>query len=428
MGKLAARASRTMLAGAIAVTLAGCGGTVTGTAIKAPLAADDPDASVALMKTGPYPTAAGTPFGTTGDNPARQSQIESMRLAEYTSGPWEVDQAVRDWPGFLATGQIGVQTSDNLPSAGIFTEPMIAAVRTHGYIAGFSTLRTTPQNEKQNRVLFNYVMEFPTPEAATAAADELTAVTPPPFGAVDPAGRPADRIDSPGARAKVFDLPDGVTRAESFTAYGQFVFYQSAQVSDLFFGASAENLLDALITRQQRRIDEFKPTPPDKMASLPMDPTGNLLARTLWAPDNRSPANLGAWAPRAWLHFEADPVATSTVFAETGVSAVSQRLATIFEAKSAESAKAITEGSTTSLSNDPMFKAVDGVPGLPRASCFERVSGELVPPTASMTIRRVAWHFRCFAWADRYAYTTFSDTADDARQQMAAQYRILAGE
>lgn len=428
MGKLAARASRTMLAGAITLTVAACGGTVTGTAVKAPVAADDPGASVALMDTGPYPTAAGKPFGTTGDNPARQSQIESMRLGEFTSGPWEIDQAVRDWPGMLATGQIGVQTSDNLPNAGILTEPMIAAARNHGYIAGFSTLRTTPQSEKQKRVLFNYVMEFPNPEAATAAADEFAALNPPPFGALDPTGRPADRLQRPGARAKVFDLPDGVTRAESYTPHGQFVFYQSAQVSDLFFGTNPENLLAGLIDRQKTRIDEFTPTPPDKMADLPMDPTGNLLAKTLWAPDNRAPANLGAWAPRAWLHFEADPVGASTMFTETGVSAVSQRLATIYEAKTAESAKEITEGATSSLSDDPMFKAVDGVPGLPGAACFERVSGEIVPPTAAMSYKRVAWHFRCFAWADRYAYTAFSDTAEDARQQMAAQYRILAGE
>jgi hypothetical protein len=107
---------------------------------------------------------------------------------------------------------------------------------------------------------------------------------------------------------------------------------------------------------------------------------------------------------------------------------VSQRLTTIYEAKNPDAAKTIAESANGPLNDDPEFRAIDGVPGLPAATCFERVGGAQLPATAPMSYRRIVWTVRCFAWADRYAYTAFSDTADDARQQMAAQYRILAGE
>lgn len=427
MGKLTVRVTRAMLAGAVMAGLTGCATTVTGVAVKAPMAPDDSGATVALMNTGPYATAAGKPFSTAGDDTDRQSLIESQRLGEFTIGPWEADDGVRAWPGMFGTIQIGAQPSFNL--SGIFSEPMVAALRKHGYVAGFSSLRTTLPDDKQQRVLFNYVMEFPDPAAAVAAADELSAIAPAPIGAVDPAGRPGELRGHPEARTKFYDLGNGRERGESFTPYKQFVFYQTAETADSsLLDITPDNELLGLIDRQQNRIDLFTPTPPDQRPALPMDPTGNLLAKTLWAPDDSAPSNMGAWAPRAWLHFEADPVSSWPALEKAGVSAVSQRLTTIYEAKNVEGAKEISGSAIESLSSDPSFKTVDGVPGLPLATCFERVSGEKVPPTAAMSYKRVAWQFRCFAWADRYAYTAFGDTAEDARQQMAAQYRILAGE
>jgi hypothetical protein len=64
---------------------------------------------------------------------------------------------------------------------------------------------------------------------------------------------------------------------------------------------------------------------------------------------------------------------------------------------------------------------------LPGARCFHRTEGGL-PGTAAPTWQRVLWQFKCVASVDRYAYTAYSDAAPDVRQQMAAQYRILAGQ
>ena len=42
--------------------------------------------------------------------------------------------------------------------------------------------------------------------------------------------------------------------------------------------------------------------------------------------------------------------------------------------------------------------------------------------------QHVWWHFKCIAQAGRYALTAFSDQEQDVKQQISAQYRILAGE
>ena len=45
-----------------------------------------------------------------------------------------------------------------------------------------------------------------------------------------------------------------------------------------------------------------------------------------------------------------------------------------------------------------------------------------------MSVARIFWHYKCVGRADRYAYTAVSGREDDVKQQMAAQYRILAGQ
>jgi hypothetical protein len=72
---------------------------------------------------------------------------------------------------------------------------------------------------------------------------------------------------------------------------------------------------------------------------------------------------------------------------------------------------------------------ISGITGLPQAQCFARQNaadllGEAPWP---LSFLRVAWPFKCVARADRYTFTAFSANETDVKQQMAAQYRILAG-
>jgi len=163
------------------------------------------------------------------------------------------------------------------------------------------------------------------------------------------------------------------------------------------------------------------------LPSLPLDPTGQLLARTLWSVDNAGPVMTGVWAPQGWLHFEEDPIAAGALFNTAGVDAVTQRMTTVYQAGNADGASRIVDEFARQNGDLDEVKPVDGVPGLPSAKCFERES-DWAPATAAMTFQRIRWHVKCVASVDRYAYSAFSADAADARQQMAAQYRILAGE
>lgn len=77
---------RAGLAALLVGVLAGCSSTVAGLAVKAPESTDSDGASVALMDTGPYETAASHPYGTAGDNRASQSILESQHREERLIG------------------------------------------------------------------------------------------------------------------------------------------------------------------------------------------------------------------------------------------------------------------------------------------------------------------------------------------------------
>jgi len=247
---------------------------------------------------------------------------------------------------------------------------------------------------------------------------------PPPPGA--PPGTPQELVGYPEAIAKTYDLADNIKAVQSFTAHGPYVLYQSAQAADQMLGVTPKLLATQALQWQLKRIDEFTPTPLDKMADLPLDPTGQLLAHTLWAPDNTAPFIIGAWKPLAWLHFEDDPVAAAKLFDSAPVDAVSQRLATVYEAGTSEGAGRVVDELAAQMGAQTRIKPTDGVPGLPAAKCFERTQGAL-PDTAASSWLRIGWHFKCVASADHYAFTAFSTDKADVKQQMSAQYRILAG-
>jgi hypothetical protein len=406
--------------------LAGCSSTVTGLAVKAPESSDSDGASVALMDTGAYETAASHPYGTAGADRAGQAVLESQRLADFTVGPWQVDDAIRFRSGVLDTAITGVMPdAATIARAKALADPVVDVVGAHGLVAGFSTLRVTGRGADQARGLQNMVLRFPDPGAAAAAASEMAAKDPGPVGALPP--YPVPIIGHPEALATGYDLADRTHILHSYTARGPYVLVQLAQAADKMLGMKLDVLVQGVLNLQTSLIDQFAPTPLDKLADLPLDPTGQLLAHTLQAPDKKAPSNIGAWKPAGWLHFEDDPVTAATLFTTAGVDAVGQRLATVFQTRNADSATRMAdELSATLRASDGIRALPEEVRGLPGARCFERVKDGL-PDTAAVSWQRILWHFKCVASADRYAFTTFSAAKEDVMQQISAQYRILAG-
>jgi hypothetical protein len=398
------------------MTLVGCTSTVGGVAVIGAQSSDADGAVVALLDTGKYPITAGHPVGTAGSQ-ATGAVLEAQRMAEYVVGPWQIDAHPTQLrrPNFLAIHA----APDLRVLKDVLPQPIPDVASAHGVITAFITSRTSA-NPDVPLALTNLVMRFPDPAAAVAAAGEMAAQT----GQIaDPPRSPAAIHDQPEALAWAHDEPGDQTAIDSFAAHGPYVLYQNGQskkedVPDL--PPQAEEVVEGALRAQENLIDEFSATDPAKLADLPLDPTGKLLARTLPTSDDSAALVVGVWQPRAWLHFEDDPVAAAATYAAAGVEVVAKGLTTVYQTNNAGGAAHMVERLSTHWG--PSVKPIAGVPGLPAAKCLAR-QGMAPGPTLQETTAS----FSCVASADRYVFIAYSATEKDVKQQISAQYRILAG-
>ncbi len=407
-----------VVAGLLAAVLAGCTATTAGVARKAVESADSDGVIVSLLDTGAYPVAGGHPYGSAGDRSG--NVIESQRMAEYVIGPWQVDSSLRLLNVFSTAVMLPatVATTDEM-----FPDVLGKVALAHGFLAGFTTTRASTNSALQ-RGLQNVVLRFPDPQAAAVAAEEMAAVN-----IEDSVPRqPAVIQDHPAAIAWAYQRARGDVEVYSFAARGPFVLSQGAGVNHEFDNAfQAELLIARALDQQEQMIDRFVPTDPAKLVNLAMDPSGWLLAHVLWAADKKAPYSVGVYPPTAVLHFEQDPVDSEALFTAADVEWVGQRLARVYQTKSAAGAQRVAAKLAEQARIQPNVNALSTpISGLPAGKCFVR-SRDFAPPTDPDTLQQHDWHFTCIARADRFAYQTFSQDLKDAMQQAAAQWRILAG-
>lgn len=422
MGKRLGRALGMALAAVCGCALVACATTVGGVAVKASERADTDGAVVALLDTGNYPTSAGHPQGAAGDTGAGPL-LEAHRIAVNVVGPWQVDATFRRRGPLANTTTTSPLNEARLLAVNrVLNDPLPAIAAAHGFITGFSSLRTAGEG----KLLLNVVLRFPDADSANAAAREMADK----YGYGDRRPQPAPIDGHPEAIATLYGDVDGSVSAASFTPHGPYVLFQGVQLEDRNDSAAAPLLIKWTLDKQEPLIDRFAPTDSAKLADLPKDFTGQLLARTLWAPDNSSPYMVGVWEPSAWLHFEDDPIKAAALFDSAGVDAVAQRMTTVYRARDAASAARVVDQFVAGMRATDGVSPITGVNGLPAAQCFARpkASAILEAPNPPLAVLRVMWPFKCIARAGRYAYTAFSQDRNDVKQQIAAQYRILAGE
>lgn len=429
--------------------LAACSVTTEGIAVKGPEWEGFDGADVSLMNTGPYSITASPPFGTVGAKISTQRALEARRLGEYTAGPWQSDASLVSRPPVDSLWDSGLADLwDAARSAGpysdigqlrdldVLPEPIIDAAARRGFVVAFLSLRVArPEQlgDSSRSGLGVMVLLFPDPQSATAAAADMAAADPGPDGGFNPKPVEADfEPHDPDAHATSYDMPSGSTTVNSFAASGRFVLTVFAQSpTDTFltpgkFVTSALELVHSALADQRRLIADFVPTPADKLADLPLDPSGSLLARTLTTPDDEAPFIIGTWKPAAWLHFEDDPVTAAAMFAEAGVDWVSQRAATVYQTRNADTARTMLKQMSTALAATPWAQPTAAVAGLPAARCFKRSAGA-TPPGSTPSYMRIGWPVKCVAAVQRWVFTVYAETIPDAHQRISAQYRILAG-
>lgn len=419
-----ARTARELLAGLLVVVLAGCStNVVSGAARTASVPPDSEGAVVTLMDTGNYSTVPGGPIGPAGSDRGSQGQFEAQRMAEFVVGPWVQDSSLIGFGDLLmdTRGTQPLSGTSSLTFSQVLSDEQAAIAMARGFIAGMATKRISTRSRAER--LQNAVLRFPDAAAAAAAAGEMAAKR---NLAADVSATPVSISARPEALAITWAMA-ATQFVQSFAAYGPFVLYQMAGLPQNDSYRTPESMVADTLNKQRRALRLFEPTEVAKLAELPGDFTGQLLAQTLRAPDEKAPYMLGAWRPGAWLHFEDNPVKASTWFNAAGVDAVTQWTTTVYQSRTAEGAASLIDQIAADLNDRTDVEAISGVPGLPSATCFRRPT-ELVPETAAQSLQRIGWRFKCVARADRYAFTAFSANETDVKQQISAQYRILAGE
>ncbi len=357
-----------------------------------------PIVNPALLDAGTYPTAVRPPLGTAGD-PRVGAITDAQNLAGFVVGPWEADEALVT--PYLATYYL-------LDSAGSLMqfapEGVAQQAETHGLVNGFASARQVADKT----VMINAVFRFPDAAAAasatvdmntSAAAQAIRGVTPTP--AVIP-GHPEAAASTYPFTPHESDREWTVIR--SFAPHGPYVFMQLVQSVDGFDAAAA--LVRKAIEVQGPRIDGFAPAPADALADVPLDPSG-LLAKALPLPGSAAPTKNAVYSRGGAVHFQSNPIASKTLFTDTGVTAVAMALTNVYEAKSPGLASMVVGSFSKEVTAQGAAPA-DSVPALPDSHCSARGKA-----------------FYCVAAAGRYAVEVNAETLPEAHQQMAAQYILL---
>ncbi|CDO91328.1 hypothetical protein AWC29_06535 [Mycobacterium triplex] len=393
---------RAAAVGVAALTVA-CSTTIAGSAVKAPGEASPDGVNLALLDAGNFPTTPRAPLGLAGDA-LRGGWAEGRRLASVVVGPWEVDADLIDY----AQIESGVVKDVDAVNA-LLGAPLGEALNGHNLLAGFSSARHTDKGPYKD--LLTTVLELASPADASAAITAMAAKGAALTMPFDTKPIPTQLFSIPRYPATTAltyqwtaQYPDPGPRfsVTALTAHGQYVLAQTATSADK--PDTAAGLIATTLDLQQLLVDKFKPTPPDQMAQLPLDPDG-LMAHTVAPRQENESISDGIYDAHGALHLATgDPVHLAAMFKSAGVQQVSYVLETrVYQTPDTASAARLVADETGP-------NQVGGISGMPKAKCFNETLG-----------------YWCVARADRYAFEMQNEQEHAVHQMMAAQYRMLTG-
>lgn len=406
--------SRAATLAASMVLLSGCTTVHPGLGVRDPHA--DQNVNLSLLDTGSYPTKPSDPLGNAGSREAG-AEAEARRMAEAVLVPFEVDISLTKSGG--AAGPL--TSADKLTSFFIEDIPVnnaiSDAIKGRNLIAGFKDSAESPQTNGLMK-LKHLVLRFATPEDAAAAVAAMADRAEHEVTEYSPARRAQSIPDHPDLRA--FSADDKGKRASvfGFLAHGPYALveftegaYRDSNLDD------AIKLLTATVDKQIPALDDFKPTPVDKLADLPLDPNG-LLARTLPVPKNATNPAAGIYGPRGALHFMSNAQRSQKLFDDTGMTELARAGATVYQTRDADAATKLADDIISEIGSMsyPSYLPDDLVSGLPAARCMK--------PDKVDTYT----NFRCVGTHDRYVIEVGVPGGPEVRRAFAAQYVMLAAQ
>lgn len=386
--------------------LAGCTTVMEGAAARDP-AVKTGAVDASLLDAGNYPTRPRPPLGAAG-SASRGALLDAQSLAEYVTGPWEVDPAMTAPIHFMGIPAAVAMLPENLGVVFMPKSDVMAALGRRGVINGFAAGRQV----KNQRTLVNLVLRYPDAASAAATVAEAGRAN---VNMPDLPARTLTPVAIPGhgeavATTYTWDDPNLHTTwatVQSFTAHGPFVFFQRAEVvGSADVGAA---LIGKTLDLQGPAIDRYTPVDPAQFPTLPKDPSGVLALALPVGKGAGLVVNNATYGRQAMLHFSTDPLAAAKVFADAGLDVSVQGAGWLERARDEAGAAILLEDGIKSMEQDgPVDK---GVPNLPGSRCQENAERKTIT---------------CDGVVGRYYYEVWGHTVKDTYQRAAAQYLILA--
>ncbi|MFE3188689.1 hypothetical protein ACFXHA_06740 [Nocardia sp. NPDC059240] len=406
------RSAGVLLRATAAATLAFCALASSGCGSES-RAAEAKPLDLSKLDVGSYPTKPQDPTST--DPATRGRVIEALRLADAMPLAFEIDPALTEYVGgthvFLkANSFAGYLNVDHFDSD------------TTGFISGFAAAAASSR-ESGHYSLNNSVMIFDSDLAATNAAAALARsglnLSSAKSAGIQPDSVPLQSNQHPAAQI-VWSAHE-----QTFASWyptGRYIIFtlilqpESSYLQNYWNAApdpAPFALADKAIDVTAGRLKSFQPTPPDKLAGLPLDPDG-MLRLTLPRPEGDQTANAftGTLDAHGALYDEDDPVKRA-LFDKTGVDNVSYGAGQLIRTRDADSAQSYFDAAFA----DRYHRPIDAPPGIPNARCVKYHG----PDTHQFP-------FTCHVTFGRYVASVWSQQQQDVYQRISAQYAILAND
>lgn len=341
-----------------------------------------------------YPT---TPlkYNRTPSTQASANLLEGRRIAGSLVVPTLIDPAYTRVAIFSTLPFKGPSAMSQL-----FVAPVPSVAQRAGMITGFSSARSGAPG-----ALLVAAFEFGTAAQATAAVPALAAAS---------VNKDSDKgrtvvAGYPAAAGQYGSTTEG-PYFQSFLPQGRMVLY--VYVSGRKQTTAEQATLAARTFKaQSAAFTAFKPTDPNALMQLPVDPEG-MLAHTIPNVGQDATVADGYLTAAGQLHYDTDPVATTALFGATGVDAVGGGRATVYRARNAGGAVTVRDNFIASSAKSGALQPYRLTAQAPGAKCLADALNA---------------KYYCVGVRDRYAFELSAQSEADINAVMAAEYQLLDG-
>ncbi|MFE3756953.1 hypothetical protein ACFXO9_21840 [Nocardia tengchongensis] len=379
-------------------------------------AVQEPTVDLTKLDTGSYATK---PVQVTAPDAIAAGRLaEALRLGGAMPLPMEIDPALTTNAGgvrpFTSVSDLLVPEMRGGKTAFGWLNDMAFRTDPTGFTAGFATSARTDSDADLGYQLTVLVMTFDSDSDAAAAATVFAADGFPDFG--NGIGEPAQSTAHPDA---LLSWLPGSQYLAGFYPTGRFVIGTLVDNREKYWEKISDlpDLIaksDKAIAVAEDRLKSFRPTPPDQLTTLPLDPLG-MVRLTLPRPagDRTKNAFSGALDAHSALHDEGKPDTAQALFDKDGVDAVGYGAGALYRTRDAAAARDLRDLDSV----DKFHHPIDSPVGLPVARCMKYRG----PDTH-------AFPFVCAASYGRFVAQVWSQQQQDVFQRISAQYAMLAND